>query len=50
VLLQHFWLSLSKESILQLDIAAGDSFMHKTIEEGEALLDRILENTPLEPL
>ena len=51
VLLQHFWLGLSKESTLQLDIAAGGSFTHKTTVEGEAHLDRILENTPpLEPL
>ena len=51
MLLQHFWLGFSKESALQLDITAGGSFTHKTIEEGEALLDRILENTPpLEPL
>jgi len=46
VLLQHFWLGLTKESALQLDIAAGGSFTHKSTEEGEALLDRILENTP----
>ena len=51
MLLQHFWLGLSKESALQLDITVGGSFTHKTTEEGEALLDRILENTPpLEPL
>ena len=51
VLLQHFWLGHSKESALQLDITARGSFMHKTTEEGEALLYRILENTPpLEPL
>jgi hypothetical protein len=51
VLLQHFWLGLSKESALQFDIATGGSFTHKTTAEGEALLDRILENTPpLEPL
>ena len=51
VLLQHFWLGLSKESALQLDIATRGSFTHKTMVEGEALLDRILENTPpLEPL
>jgi hypothetical protein len=51
VLLQHFWLGLSKESAIQLDIAAGGSFTHKTTDEGEALLDRILENTPLlEPI
>ena len=46
MLLQHFWLGLSKESALQLDIAVGGSFNHKTIAEGDALLDRILENTP----
>jgi hypothetical protein len=51
VLLQHFWLGLNKESALLLDTAAGGSFTHKTTEEGEALLDRILENTPpLEPI
>jgi hypothetical protein len=51
VLLQHFWLGLSKESALQLDIAAEGLFTHKTTAEGEALLDHILENTPpLEPL
>ena len=36
---------LSKESALQLDVTAGESFMHKTTSEAEALLDRILENT-----
>ena len=45
MLLQHFWLALSKESALQLDSTAGGSFTHKTTAEGEALLDRILENT-----
>ena len=51
MLLQHLWLGLGKESALQLDIAAGGSFTHKTTEEGEALLNCILENTPpLEPL
>ena len=46
MLLLHFWLGLSKESTLQLDITARGSFTHKTTEEGEALLDHILENTP----
>lgn len=46
MLLQHFWLGLSKESVLQLDISARGSFTHKTTAEGEALLDHILENTP----
>ena len=51
MLLQHFWLGLSKESALQLDITARGSFTHKTTEGGATLLDRILENTPsLEPL
>ena len=51
MLLHHFWLGLSKEFALQLNIATGGSFTHKTIVEGKALLDRILENTPpLEPL
>ena len=45
VLLQHFWVGLSKESAQQLDITAGGSFMCKTNSEEEALLDRILENT-----
>jgi hypothetical protein len=39
VLLQHFWLGLSKESALQLDITLGGSFTHKTTEKGEALLN-----------
>lgn len=51
MLLQQFWFELNKESALQLDLAAGGSFSHKTTSEGEALLDKILENTPFdEPL
>jgi DNA helicase HerA-like ATPase len=51
VLLPHFWLGLSKESALQLDIIAKGSFTHKSTDEREALLDQILENTPpLEPI
>jgi len=51
VLLQYFWLGLSKESTLQLDIAAEGSFTHKTTAGGEALQDRIIKNTPsLKPL
>jgi hypothetical protein len=33
ILLQHFWLGLSKETALQLDITAGGSFTHKTTAE-----------------
>jgi len=39
-------LRLNKESALMLDTSVGGSFTHKTAEEGEALLDCILENTP----
>jgi hypothetical protein len=48
VLLQHFWLGLNKESALMLDTSVGGSFTHKTVEEGEALLD--CNTSPLEPL
>ena len=43
--LQHFWLGLNKESAQQLDITVEGLFMCKITFEGEALLDRILENT-----
>ena len=46
VLLQHFHYGLSKEVALFLDISSGGSFSHKTISEGKAILDKILENTP----
>ena len=45
VLLQHFHYGLSKEVALFLDISSGGSFSHKTISEGKAILDKILENT-----
>ena len=34
------------ESALELDITVRGSFTHKTTEEVEVLLDRILQNTP----
>jgi hypothetical protein len=46
VLLHHFHLGLSKEAALHLDISLGGSFSHKTISEGKAILEKILENTP----
>ena len=46
VLLHHFHLGLSKEAALHLDISLGGSFLHKTISEGKAVLQKILENTP----
>jgi len=46
VLLHHFHLGFSKEAALHLDISSGGSFSHKTISEGKAILEKILENTP----
>ena len=46
VLLYHFHLGLSKEAALQLDLSSRGSFTHKTISEGKAILEKILENTP----
>jgi len=46
VLLHHFHLCLSKEAALHLDISSRGSIAHKTISEGKAILERILENTP----
>jgi hypothetical protein len=46
ILLHHFHLGLRKEDALHLDIASGGSFSHKTISEGKAIIEKILENTP----
>jgi len=46
VLHYHFYRGLNKEAALHLDIASGGSFAHKLIDEGRAILERILENTP----
>ncbi|KAK3146835.1 hypothetical protein QOZ80_3BG0273070 [Eleusine coracana subsp. coracana] len=45
MLLQHFHEGLNKEAALYLDIAAGESFAHKTLIEEREILDRIIENT-----
>jgi hypothetical protein len=46
ILLNHFYHGLSKEAALHLDISSGGSFMHMSFSEGEAILEKILENTP----
>jgi len=46
VLCYHFYRGLKKEATLHLDIASRGSFAHKLIDEGRAILERILENTP----
>ena len=45
VLLQHFHYGLSKEAVVFLDTSSRGSFSHKTVSEGKAILDKILENT-----
>ena len=42
----HFYCGLNKEAALHLDFASGGSFTHKLTDEGRAILERILENTP----
>jgi hypothetical protein len=46
MLLQHFYLGLSKESTQFLDMASRGAFLHLSSSEGSAILDRILENSP----
>jgi len=42
----HFYRGLNKEDALHHDIASGGSFTHNLTDEGRAILERILENTP----
>ena len=44
--MQHFYLGLSEKSAQFLDIALGGAFLHLPINEGRAILDTILENSP----
>jgi hypothetical protein len=46
ILLNHFYHGLSKEAALHLDISSGGTFTHTSFSEGEAILEKILENTP----
>ena len=46
ILLQHFYLGLSKKSAQFLDIASGGTFLHLCISEGRSILDTIHENSP----
>ena len=43
--LQHFACGLSTNSVIFLEKASGGSFLHKTISEAKAILDRILNDT-----
>jgi hypothetical protein len=46
IFLSHFYHGLSKEAALHLDTSSGGSFIHMSFSEGEAILEKILENTP----
>lgn len=46
MILQHFYMGLSKESAQFLNIASGGAFLHLPISKGRAILDTILGNTP----
>ena len=41
VLLQHFYMGLSKDSIESLDVASRGAFLHLSTSEARAMLDRI---------
>ena len=46
MLLQHFYVALSKDSTQFLDIALGGAFLHLSTSKGRTILNKILENTP----
>ena len=46
VLLQHFYMGLSKDSRESLDAASKGAFLHLSASEARAMLDRISGKTP----
>jgi len=44
--LKHFYQGLSEKSTHFLDIASVGVFLHLSVSEGRAILDRILQNSP----
>jgi hypothetical protein len=48
VLLQHFFIGLTRKTIEYLNIAAGGSFMHVSTEQGRSILTKILQDLPEE--
>jgi hypothetical protein len=46
VFLNNFHHGLSKEAAFHLDLSSGGSFTHMSFSEGEAILQKIFENTP----
>ena len=45
MLLQHFYMGLSKDSMESLDASRG-AFLHLSISEARSMLDRIVERLP----
>jgi hypothetical protein len=46
ILLQHFYMGLSKDSRESLDLASRGAFLHLSTSEARAMLNRISEITP----
>jgi hypothetical protein len=46
VLLQYFYMGLSKDSIQSLDQASREAFLYLSVSEARSMLDRISEKTP----
>jgi hypothetical protein len=46
MLLQHFYVALSKDSTQFLNIASRGAFLHLSTSKGRTILNKILENTP----
>jgi hypothetical protein len=46
ILLSHFYHGLTKEVAFHLDLSSRGSFTHMSFSKGEAILQKILENTP----
>ena len=46
VLLQHFYMDLSKDSRESLDVASRGAFLHLSASEARSMLDRISGRTP----
>ena len=45
VLLQHFYMGLSKDFVESLDAASGGAFLHLSAREAKSMLDRISGRT-----
>jgi hypothetical protein len=46
ILLQHFYMGLSKDSMESLDAASRGAFLHLSVSEARSMLDRISGKTP----